>query len=184
MIATPTRGTRAPSIAGIARTLVAIAVAQPRIAAAIETVLRAEDRFDIERIADGADLPRRAGLVIVDGGFLERMPAPLLVPSVVILESGTDRTALEPRAPGARGWLQTTSTGEEVLAAIDRALRPPAVPETDLAARPIAATEVRTTVAADREATEPGTARDVAILLFGTACAAISLVMVWMALRP
>ena len=156
------------------------------MAAGIETLLRTEGRFAVERVSTGEQLDvRDADVVVSDAAFLLAHGGPKQAPTIVLLDASADRVAVEARAPAARAWLPPSATGEELIAAVDAAApraakteRPaspaPPIPVADAAARKVAGPQ----------AAAPVAARDVAILLFGMACAAVSLAMVWMALRP
>lgn len=156
------------------------------MAAGIETLLRTEGRFTVERVSAGEQLDARdADVVVSDAGFVLAHGGPKQAPTIVLLDASTDRVALEARAPAARAWLPPSATGEELIAAVRAAAPRAAKPERPASpAPPIAVPDAPTSRAAAAEAAVPATAREVAILLFGMACAAVSLTMVWMALRP
>lgn len=99
-------------------TLIAVGISHARVAAAVDELLAAEDRYDVRRMR-GSAVPSGAALAVVDAPFLERSARPLALPAVVIVGPDADRHALAARAPGARAWLRTSSTGDELLAAVD-----------------------------------------------------------------
>ena len=156
------------------------------MAAGIETLLRTEGRFAVESVSTGEQLDvRDADVVVSDAAFLLEQGGPKQAPTIVLLDASADRVAVEARTPAARAWLPPSSTGEELIAAVGaaapraaktaRATSPaPTIPAAGAAARKVAGPQ----------AAAPAAARDVAILVFGMACAAVSLAMVWMALRP
>ena len=156
------------------------------MAAGIETLLRTEGRFAVERVSTGEELDvRDADVVVSDAAFLLEHGGPKQAPTIVLLDASSDRVALEARAPAARAWLPPSATGEELIAAVQAAA--PAAAKTGRPGSPAPPIDVADAPArrvAVPDAAVPATARDVAILVFGMACAAVSLSMVWMALRP
>ena len=156
------------------------------MAAGIETLLRTEGRFAVERVSTGEQLDARdADVVVSDAAFLLEHGGPKQAPTIVLLDASADRVAIEASAPAARAWLPPSATGEELIAAVHAAA--PRAAKTGRPASPappIAVPDAATRRAAASEAAVPATARDVAVLLFGMACAALSLSMVWLALRP
>lgn len=143
---------------------------------------------------------RAADVLIADGAFVLEHGARTGTPTVVLLDPSEDRATLVDRAPSARAWLTTASTGDQLVAAVeqvlaaaarDRAARTTgpreaastaAAPVTSRAA-PAAAAEARMRALAARGLTLAALG-DVALVVFGVTCAAASLAFVWLALRP
>lgn len=156
------------------------------MAAGIETLLRTEGRFAVERVSTGEQLDvRDADVIVSDAAFLLEHGGPKQAPTIVLLGASADRAAIEASAPAARAWLPPSATGEELIAAVHAAA--PGAAKTERPTTP--APSIRVADADPRQVagpqvTAPAAGRDVAILVFGMACAAVSLVMVWMALRP
>lgn len=156
------------------------------MAAGIETLLRTEGRFAVERVSTGEQLDvRDADVVVSDAAFVLAHGGPKQAPTIVLLDASADRVAIEARAPAIRAWLPPSATGEELIAAVHAAA--PRTAKTERPTSPAAPIPVAGAAArkvAGPQAASPAAARDVAILVFGMACAAVSLAMVWMALRP
>lgn len=154
-------------------TLVAVGIAHPRVAAAVDELLAGEDRYEVRHIR-GSAVPRNAALAIVDAPFLERSARPLALAAVVIVGTEADRDALGSRAPGARAWLRTSSTGDELLGAVEAALREPAAvaPGADAVAD------------AEAVATAGGVIGPTLLATAGAAAGTVALAMLWQALRP
>lgn len=182
----PPRGTP-PSIAPIAPSRVLIAVAHPRIAAGLEALLDAEHRYEMQRASSGADLEGRAAdAVIADAVFIKMNGVPAGIPAIVLLDASVDRASLADRVPLAGAWLTTASTGDELIAALDRILAASTTAATPPALVSLEAAEVKLAAGPETATTERphGALGPIALLVFGVSCAAVSLVFLWMALRP
>lgn len=101
----------------------------PSIGAALETLLRIEDRFEVRRAQsieqavaglDGwpADLALVDGVLVPNGRTEE-----LAMPAIVLSGNAADGKRLASRFAQGRGWLRKDATAEDLRAAIDRALR-------------------------------------------------------------
>ncbi len=102
----------------------------PSIGAALEALLRIEDRYEVrraqslEQVASGLD-GWLADLALVDGvlvpsGRTEVLP----MPTIVLSGNPHDGRRLAERFAKGQGWLRKDATAEEIRAAIDRALTP------------------------------------------------------------
>ncbi len=114
----------------ITRPKVLLVVGHPSIGAALEALLRIEDRYEVrraqslEQVASGldgwvADLALVDG-VLVPGGRTEVLP----MPTIVLSGNPNDGRRLAARFAQGHGWLRKDATTEEIRAAIDRALVP------------------------------------------------------------
>jgi len=112
----------------ITRPKVLLVVGHPSIGAALEALLRIEDRYEVrraqslEQVASGLD-GWSADLALVDGvlvpkGRIEVLP----MPTIVLSGNPHDGRRLAERFAQGRGWLRKDATAEEIRAAIDRAL--------------------------------------------------------------
>jgi len=108
---------------------VLLVVGHPSIGAALETLLRIEDRFEVRRAQsieqavaglDGwtADLALVDGVLVPNGRTEE-----LAMPAIVLSGNAADGKRLAPRFAQGRGWLRKDATADEFRVAIDRALR-------------------------------------------------------------
>src|SRR5438093_10667638 len=112
----------------ITRPKVLLVVGHPSIGAALETLLRIEDRFEVRRaqsieqaVAGLEGWP--ADLALVDGVLVPNgRTEELAMPAIVLSGSAADGTRLISRFAAGRGWLRKDATAEEFRAAIDRAL--------------------------------------------------------------
>ena len=116
----------------ITRPKVLLVVGHPSIGAALETLLRIEDRFEVRRaqsieqaVAGLEGWP--ADLALVDGvlvatGRTEVLP----MPTIVLSGNPHDGRRLAERFAQGQGWLRKDATAEEIRVAIDRALVPAA----------------------------------------------------------
>ena len=112
----------------ITRAKVLLVVGHPSIGAALETLLRIEDRYEVrraqslEQVATGLDgwVP---DLALVDGVLVKtgRTEA-LAMPAIVLTGNLPDGRRLSGRLRQGRGWLRKDATAEELRAAIDRVL--------------------------------------------------------------
>ena len=102
----------------------------PSIGAALEALLRIEDRYEVRRAQsleqvasalDGwvADLALVDG-VLVPGGRTEVLP----MRTIVLSGNARDGRRLAERFAHGHGWLRKDATAVEIRAAIDRALAP------------------------------------------------------------
>src|SRR5256885_5295082 len=112
----------------ITRPEVLLVVGHPSIGAALEALLRIEDRYEVrraqslEQVASGLD-GWTADLALVDGvlvaaGRTEVLP----MPTIVLSGNPHDGRRLAERFAQGQGWLRKDATAEEIRAAIDRAL--------------------------------------------------------------
>ncbi len=112
----------------ITRPKVLFVVGHPSIGAALDALLRIEDRYEVrraqslEQVATGldgwiADLALVDG-VLVPGGRTEVLP----MPTIVLSGNPHDGRRLAERFEQGRGWLRKDATADEIRAAIDRAL--------------------------------------------------------------
>ncbi|TMC75915.1 MAG: response regulator [Chloroflexi bacterium] len=106
-----------------------LVVGHPSIGAALETLLRIEDRFEvrraqsIEQAVAGLD-SWPADLALVDGVLVPTgRTEELAMPAIVLSGNPADGKRLASRFAEGRGWLRKDATAEELRAAIDRALR-------------------------------------------------------------
>jgi len=112
----------------ITRPKVLLVVGHPSIGAALETLLRIEDRFEVRR-AQSID-QAVAGLegwppdlALVDGVLVPNgRTEELAMPAIVLSGNPADGNRLAARFADGRGWLRKDATAEEFRAAIDRAL--------------------------------------------------------------
>lgn len=150
----------------IARPKVLLVVAHPAIGAALETLLRIEDRYEVRRVPSLAQLRTlpegwRADAALVDGLLLgEGTMARLGAPTLVLSGNAADGQALGRRVEDPRGWLRKESSVEDLVSAIDGLLGRPA------------------------SAVRPGRSEVLRmVLLFGTACVlgGAILYLVWLA---
>ena len=114
----------------ITRPKVLLVVGHPIIGAALEALLRIEDRYEVmraqslEQVASGLD-GWVADLALVDGVLVPRGRTEVLpMPTIVLSGNPHDGRRLAERFAQGRGWLRKDATAEEIRAAIDRALAP------------------------------------------------------------
>ena len=114
----------------ITRPKVLLVVGHPSIGAALEALLRIEDRYEIrraqslEQVASGLD-GWTADLALVDGVLVPRGRIEVLaMPTIVLSGNPHDGRRLAERLPEGRGWLRKDATAPEIRAAIDHALAP------------------------------------------------------------
>jgi AcrR family transcriptional regulator len=112
----------------ITRPKVLLVVGHPSIGAALEALLRIEDRYEVrraqslEQVASGLD-GWIADLALVDGVLVPRGQTEVLpMPTIVLSGNPLDGRRLAQRFVRGRGWLRKDATAEEIRAAIDRAL--------------------------------------------------------------
>jgi DNA-binding NarL/FixJ family response regulator len=109
---------------------VLLVVGHPSIGAALEALLRIEDRYEVrraqslEQVASGLD-GWVADLALVDGVLVEKGRTEVLpMPTIVLSGNPRDGRRLSERFAQGQGWLRKDATAEEIRAAIDRALAP------------------------------------------------------------
>ena len=109
-----------------------LVVGHPSIGAALEALLRIEDRYEVrraqslEQVASGLD-GWSADLALVDGVLVQRGRTDVLpMPTIVLSGNAIDGRRLSGRFARGEGWLRKDATAEELRAAIDRALVPTA----------------------------------------------------------
>jgi hypothetical protein len=116
----------------ITRPKVLLVVGHPTIGAALEALLRIEDRYEVrraqslEQVASGSD-GWIADLALVDGVLVQRGRTEVLpMPTIVLSGNPRDGRRLSERFAQGHGWLRKDATAEELRVAIDRALVPAA----------------------------------------------------------
>jgi DNA-binding NarL/FixJ family response regulator len=108
---------------------VLLVVGHPSIGAALETLLRIEDRFEVRRaqsieqaVAELEGWP--ADLALVDGVLVPNgRTEELAMPAIVLSGNAADGKRLASQFVQGRGWLRKDATAEDLRAAIDNALR-------------------------------------------------------------
>lgn len=108
----------------IVRPNVLIVTGHPTIGAALETVLRLEDRYEIRRAArlsDGVSLAASwpADVGLVDGVLLSGATGTLGMPTLVLSGTREQGEALASRLDDGRGWLPKDVTPDALVQAID-----------------------------------------------------------------
>ena len=109
-----------------------LVVGHPSIGAALETLLRIEDRYEVRRAQSleqvGSSLNGWApDLALVDGVLVQKERLEVLtMPTIVLSGNPHDGRRLSGRFAQGRGWLRKDATAAEIHAAIDRALAPAA----------------------------------------------------------
>jgi hypothetical protein len=105
-------------------------VGHPSIGAALEALLRIEDRYEVrraqslEQVASGLD-GWLADLALVDGVLVPGGRTEVVtIPTIVLSGNQHDGRRLAQRFAHGQGWLRKDATAEEIRAAIDRALVP------------------------------------------------------------
>jgi len=112
----------------ITRPKVLLVVGHPSIGAALEALLRIEDRYEVrraqslEQVAPGVD-GWAADLALVDGVLVQRGRTEVLpMPTIVLSGNPRDGRRLSALFAQGRGWLRKDATAEELRVAINRAL--------------------------------------------------------------
>jgi AcrR family transcriptional regulator len=112
----------------ITRPKVLLVVGHPSIGAALEALLRIEDRYEVrraqslEQVASGLD-GWLADVALVDGVLVPRGRTEVLPMATIVLSGNPhDGRRLAARFAKGRGWLRKDATAVEIRAAIDRAL--------------------------------------------------------------
>lgn len=112
----------------ITRPKVLLVVGHPSIGAALETLLRIEDRYEVrraqslEQVAPGLQdwMP---DLALVDGVLIKSgKTEDFAMPAIVLSGNPQDGRRLSARFAKGRGWLRKDATAEELRAAVDAAL--------------------------------------------------------------
>jgi AcrR family transcriptional regulator len=105
-------------------------VGHPSIGAALDALLRIEDRYEVrraqslEQVASSLD-GWVADLALVDGVLVPRGRTEVLaMPTIVLSGNERDGRTLSEAFGKGKGWLRKDATAEEIRAAIDRALAP------------------------------------------------------------
>lgn len=105
-----------------------LVVGHPSIGAALEALLRIEDRYEVKRaqtldqVAAGLD-GWTPDLAIVDGVLAQSgRTGVVAVPTLVLSGDPQSGRRLAARFVDGRGWLRKDATAEEIQLAIDRAL--------------------------------------------------------------
>jgi len=114
----------------ITRPKVLLIVGHPSIGAALEALLRIEDRYEVKRaqsleqVMSGLD-GWLADLALVDGVLVPTGRIEVLtMPTIVLSGNPHDGRRLSERLAKGRGWLRKDATAEEIRAAIDRTVTP------------------------------------------------------------
>ena len=105
-------------------------VGHPSIGAALETLLRIEDRYEPRRVQslDHLRTAEASGwapdLALIDGLLIETGKAETLtMPTIVLSGNAADGARLSAALPNGRGWLRKDATADDLRATIDGALR-------------------------------------------------------------
>jgi AcrR family transcriptional regulator len=107
---------------------VLLVVGHPSIGAALEALLRIEDRYEVKRAQSLEQVPSGldgwvADLALVDGVLVQKGRTEVLpMPTIVLSGNPQDGRRLSSRFAEGRGWLRKDATAEEIRAAIDRGL--------------------------------------------------------------
>lgn len=107
-----------------------LVVGHPSIGAALEALLRIEDRYEVrraqslEQVASGLD-GWVADVALVDGVLVQKGRTEVLpMPTIVLSGNPHDGRRLSARFAQGQGWLRKDATAEEIRAAIAHALAP------------------------------------------------------------
>ena len=108
----------------IVRPKILIVTAHPSIGAALETVVRMEDRYDVRRVPRLADamalaLTWPADVALVDGVLLSGTTAALGAPALVLSGSREQGELLSRCLDDGRGWLPKDVGPDDLVNAID-----------------------------------------------------------------
>jgi hypothetical protein len=112
----------------ITRPKVLLVVGHPSIGAALEALLRIEDRYEVRRAQSLEQVvPSQDGwiadLALVDGVLVPKGRTEVLsMPTIVLSGNAQDGRRLSSRFARGQGWLRKDATAEEFRAGIDRAL--------------------------------------------------------------
>jgi len=114
----------------ITRPKVLLIVGHPSIGAALEALLRIEDRYEVKRaqsleqVMSGLD-GWLADVALVDGVLVPSGRIEVLtMPTIVLSGNPHDGRRLSERLAKGRGWLRKDATAVEIRAAIDRTVTP------------------------------------------------------------
>jgi len=116
----------------ITRPKVLLVVGHPTIGAALEALLRIEDRYEVRRAQSLEQVTSNldgwvADLALVDGVLVQRGRTEVLpMPTIVLSGNPRDGRRLSGHFVRGQGWLRKDATAEEIRVAIDRALVPAA----------------------------------------------------------
>ena len=112
----------------ITRPKVLLVVGHPSIGAALETLLRIEDRYEIrraqslEQVATGME-DWTPDLALVDGVLIKSgQREDLAMPAIVLSGNPQDGRRLSEQLAQGHGWLRKDATAEELRGAVDAAL--------------------------------------------------------------
>ena len=108
----------------IVRPKILIVTAHPSIGAALQTVLRLEDRYDVRRVlrlADGVALAESwpADVGLIDGVLLTGVSAAIGIPALVLSGTREQGESLVTHLDDGRGWLPKDVAPDELVKAID-----------------------------------------------------------------
>jgi DNA-binding NarL/FixJ family response regulator len=112
----------------ITRPKVLLVVGHPSIGAALETLLRIEDRYEVRRAqsleqAAPALTDWMPDLAVVDGVLMKSGRTEVFaMPAIVLSGNPQDGRRLSAQFADGRGWLRKDATAEELRAAVDAAL--------------------------------------------------------------
>jgi uncharacterized iron-regulated membrane protein len=112
----------------ITRPKVLLVVGHPSIGAALEALLRIEDRYEVRRAQSLEQVVSSldgwvADLALVDGVLVPKGRTEVLsMPTIVLSGNPQDGRRLSSRFVQGQGWLRKDATAEEIRASIDRAL--------------------------------------------------------------
>jgi hypothetical protein len=107
---------------------VLLVVGHPSIGAALEALLRIEDRYEVRRAQSLEQVVSSldgwvADLALVDGVLVPKGRTEVLpMPTIVLSGNAQDGRRLASRFVQGHGWLRKDATAEEIRSAIDRAL--------------------------------------------------------------
>lgn len=105
----------------------------PGIGAALGTLLRIEDRYELRRAPSPEEAMARLGdrvadVAVVDGVVKNGRMEELAMPAIVLSGNLADGKRLAARLAPGRAWLRKDATAEELSAAIDHAIKRPGTP--------------------------------------------------------
>jgi DNA-binding NarL/FixJ family response regulator len=112
----------------ITRPKVLLVVGHPSIGAALEALLRIEDRYEVRRVQSLEQVTSGldgwvADIALVDGVLVPKGRTEVLpMPTIVLSGNSRDGRRLAERFAQGRGWLRKDATAGEIAAAIDRVL--------------------------------------------------------------
>ena len=112
----------------IGRPRVLLVVSHPGVAAAIETILKLERRYEVRRTArlsEAVNFARGwpADLALVDALLLRgEPPVKLGVPALTLAASATEAAAAERSLDQPRGWVAKDAASSDLVGAVERLL--------------------------------------------------------------